>query len=106
MKKWSVLLVAALLLVSGPAWAKGHGNGHGGRPAGESAPPAGTMPPGLARQGKTPKGLEQQGKTPEGWSHGKKRGWWERIFGGHDDDASEPSESAKPEEHQKPQKTR
>ena len=86
MKKWSVLLVA-LLLVCGPAWAKGNGGSHG-----QGHSQEGALPPGLAKQDKMPKGLEKQNKTPEGWSHGKKKGWWERIFGGHDD-ASKPEET-------------
>ena len=101
MRGWSLLLVMVLSLACGPAWAKGHGRGQGGKPAVESTPPAGARPPGLARQDKTPKGLEKQGKTPEGWSHGKKKGWLDQLFGRKDEETSE----SKPEKPQKPQKT-
>ena len=124
MKKWSALMLA-LLLVSSPAWAKGNGGSHGqGHSQGEGhghgmmgsedhdGPPEGALPPGLAKQNKMPPGLAKKNKTPEGWSHGKKKGWWERIFGQGDDeedkdkdndkdndDASEHPKSTKPEAH-------
>jgi hypothetical protein len=62
---------AAYFLFRGPAVCSGSRQRQPG--------PADTRPPGLAKQDKTPAGLERQGKTPEGWSHGKKRGWLERL---------------------------
>jgi hypothetical protein len=88
MKQRAILALLAILLVCGPAWAKGRGGGHGqghgqGHDTGKEhhdGPPEGSLPPGLAKQDKMPRGLEQQGKTPEGWRHGKKKGWWHRLW--------------------------
>ena len=101
MKGRTILVVLALLLVCGPAWAKGgHGGGHGGGggqgighgegqghghdhdtgSADHDGPPEGSLPPGLARKDKLPPGLEKQGKTPEGWSKGEKKGWFHKIW--------------------------
>ncbi|MDD5440573.1 MAG: hypothetical protein PHS37_10365 [Candidatus Omnitrophica bacterium] len=72
-QKWFVAVLAialvSLLGVAAPSYAK-----DGGKAMGKYST-TGTMPMGLAKEGKTPRGLEKQGKTPTGWTKGKKAGW-------------------------------
>ena len=78
-------VLAGCFLLSSPVLAEhgaGHGQGgtheHGGKELTTSSSDAQTtpsLPPGLAKKGKTPKGLEKHGKTPKGWTKGKKKGW-------------------------------